>query len=601
MSTDSSVCESINIHIIIREITLRNNCADVRQQDNRAGRTGMWTPDIRTVFLTICLINAFLTLMILVYWRTQKTYEGFALWSLGLLFQSVAFLLFMMQGAGPVFFTILLANALSMLAILLRIDAIRRFFWSRPMPAQSYLVIIPVFFIYAYFTYIAESILLRTAISTLFIAPALIIAASLAVTSRQRENRIIRYLFAAALTVPALILAARTVAWLLIPGQYTIFSPDAFNTGFFIVAVIADILATGFFLMLNMIRSRTELEESEVKYHSLFENMVESAAYCRLIYDDTGKPADWHYLDVNVSFRQIYGIQDIIGKRCGEVFPGILQEHPELLGSFSRVVATGQPERFEVQLREVGRWFSCSVFSPKHDHFVTIFDDVTQRKQAESALLRINAKLNLLSSITRHDIRNQLHALSGYLELSRLNSANPQRLLESVGKAEGVAETINRQLEFTKDYEEMGVTAPSWQNVDAIVSHAVASLPIKGTRIEVERPDLEVYADPLLGKVFYNLIDNALRHGGDRLTRIWISARETSAGLVLTCENNGNGIPFEEKRRLFERGYGKHTGLGLFLSSEILSITDITITENGDPETGVRFEMVVPKGEFRFI
>ena len=84
------------------------------------------------------------------------------------------------------------------------------------------------------------------------------------------------------------------------------------------------------------------------------------------------------------------------------------------------------------------------------------------------------------------------------------------------------------------------------------------------------------------------------------MTRIRISSHETDAGLVITCENDGVGIPPEEKKQLFQRGYGKHTGLGLFLSSEILSITGITITENGDPEKGARFEMVVPNGEYRF-
>lgn len=560
----------------------------------------MWVPDIRTVFLLICLINAFLTLMILVYWKTQKTYEGLSRWSFALLFQSVAFLLFMLQGASPALFTIVVSNSLVLLAILLRIDAIRRFFWSRPIPVQYYLLVLPMFIAYAYLTFITDSILWRSFITTLFIAPALVIAGTLVFRSRQRENRIIRYLFAASLVVPALVLAARTTVWLIVPGQYSIFSTDAFNTGFFSIAIIADILATGFFLMLNMIRSRTELEESEVKYRSLFENMLESAAYCRLTRDSTGRPADWLYLDVNASFRQTFNRQDVIGKQSLDVFPEVLNEHPELLAKFSGVVSTRQPERFEIQYRALGKWFSCSVFSPKQDHFVTIYEDVTQRKQAEAALLRTNEKLNLLSSITRHDIRNQLHALSGYLELSRLNTGNIPHLLESIGKAEGVTETINRQLEFTKDYEEMGVTAPSWQNVDSIVSHAVVSLPMKGTRIEIERPDLEVFADPLFGKVFYNLIDNALRYGGDRLTRIRISSRETNTGLVITCENDGVGIPHDEKKRLFRRGYGKHTGLGLFLSSEILSITGITITENGEPENGVRFEMTVPKGEYRF-
>lgn len=560
----------------------------------------MWEPDIRTVFLLICLINAFLTLMILVYWKTQKTYEGFFLWALGLLFQSVAYLLFMLQGAAPALFTILFANAFSLLAILLRIDAIRRFFSSRPLPAVFYLLIIPIFLTYAYFTYILDSILLRAVITSLFMAPALIIAGYIALRSREKETRIIRYLFAASLMVPVFILVVRTAAWLFFPGQYSIFSADTFNIGFFTIAVIADILATGFFLMLSMVRSRTELGESEMKYRSLFENMLEGAAYCRIIRDDHGRAADWVYLDVNAAFQKIFGTGDVVGKRASEAFPAIHADNPELIGTFDRVLSTGKPERFEIHFSFLTKWFSCSVFSPKNDHFVTIFEDVTQRKQAELALLRTNEKLNLLSSITRHDIRNQLHALSGYLELSRLHSNNPSGLLEATGKAEKVAETINRQLEFTKDYEEMGVNAPTWQNVDAIVSHSVLSLPGKGIRIEVERPDLEVFADPLLGKVFYNLIDNALRYGGSGMTRIGISSRDTDTGLVITCEDDGVGIPRDEKTRLFERGYGRHTGLGLFLSREILSITGITITENGEPGKGAKFVMVVPRGEYRF-
>jgi signal transduction histidine kinase len=51
---------------------------------------------------------------------------------------------------------------------------------------------------------------------------------------------------------------------------------------------------------------------------------------------------------------------------------------------------------------------------------------------------------------------------------------------------------------------------------------------------------------------------------------------------------------------LFTKGFGKHTGLGLYLSREILSITGITITENGEPGKGARFEMTVPDGSYRW-
>ena len=95
--------------------------------------------------------------------------------------------------------------------------------------------------------------------------------------------------------------------------------------------------------------------------------------------------------------------------------------------------------------------------------------------------------------------------------------------------------------------------------------------------------DLDVFSDPLFERVFYNLIDNALRYGGRKMTMIRITSRESETGLVISVEDNGVGISADDKKRLFERGFGHHTGLGLFLSREILAITGITITETGNP------------------
>jgi signal transduction histidine kinase len=104
-----------------------------------------------------------------------------------------------------------------------------------------------------------------------------------------------------------------------------------------------------------------------------------------------------------------------------------------------------------------------------------------------------------------------------------------------------------------------------------------------------------VFADPLIVRVFFNLLDNSLRHG-ERVTEIHVSSHLSKEDLVVVWEDNGVGIPDEDKERIFERGFGKNTGLGMFLVREILSLTGITIAETGDPGYGVRFEMVVPKG-----
>jgi len=108
-----------------------------------------------------------------------------------------------------------------------------------------------------------------------------------------------------------------------------------------------------------------------------------------------------------------------------------------------------------------------------------------------------------------------------------------------------------------------------------------------------------VFADPLIAKVFYNLIDNAVRYGG-KITTIRFSVKELDDRHVVICEDDGDGVVAEEKEKIFERGFGKNTGMGLFLSREILSITGIAIRETGEPGNGVQFEITVPEGAYRF-
>ena len=129
----------------------------------------------------------------------------------------------------------------------------------------------------------------------------------------------------------------------------------------------------------------------------------------------------------------------------------------------------------------------------------------------------------------------------------------------------------------------------------------MATLPMRSVHIELDPADPEVCADPLFEKVFFNLIDNALCYGGDQMKTIRVVSQESDQRLTIVCENDGVGITDEDKKRIFTRGFGKNTGFGLFLSREILSITGITITENGVPGKGTRFEITVPNGTWRTV
>ncbi len=230
-----------------------------------------------------------------------------------------------------------------------------------------------------------------------------------------------------------------------------------------------------------------------------------------------------------------------------------------------------------------------------------VIHDMTEQRKAEVALRMANKKLNLLSSITRHDIRNQLMALMAFLELSVEAMDNPAELAEYLKKNQKIAENIAGQITFTKDYEDLGVKAPSWQAVSAGMAKAADALPVRNIRIDVETAGLELFADPLIEKVFYNLIDNALRYGGEKMTAIHITSHAAGSKQVLVFEDDGAGIPDRDKMVIFNKGFGKNTGLGLYLSREILSITGITIAETGEPGKGARFEMTTPEGGFRFV
>lgn len=603
-----------------------------------------------------------------------------------------------------------------------------------------------------------------------------------------------------------------------------------------------ELIATGEELKANFDELRLreqELRQSEEKYRSLFESLLEGYAYCRMIYDDAGRPEDFIYLEVNRAFDEIVGVKTVTGKRVTEVFPGIKRAFPDLFEIYGRVAMSGRPETFDLDFKPSGKWLHISVYSPAKQYFVAIFEDITQRKkaeealtlykiftenahdiilfirkrdgriievnkaasvtygytreellgmtifeirasdkvqtimrqldkaeregivftalhrkrdgsdlpvevssvsmifrdelvivsiirdiserrkaeevqavlasivthsedaiysktlagiitswnagaekmygymsheaigrhvsflapaefaddiesiliriragepvehyettrrrkngerftvsltespikdangfligastiaqditerkQAENALTMANKKLNILNSITRHDILNQLTAIQGFLELYHEECQGEAKLEGYFSRLIGITKVIENQITFTKFYQELGVQAPVWQWVQDIAGKAAGTGVFGNIRFTIEDAPLEIFADPLLEKVFFNLYDNSLRHG-EHVTEIHISRRFSGSDCVIVVEDNGVGVPVHDKERIFDRGVGKHTGLGLFLAREILAITGITIRETGEPGKGARFEIIVSKGAYR--
>jgi PAS domain S-box-containing protein len=225
--------------------------------------------------------------------------------------------------------------------------------------------------------------------------------------------------------------------------------------------------------------------------------------------------------------------------------------------------------------------------------------DITEQKQVEEAIQLANKKLTLLSSVTRHDILNKISALLLYQELM-MNMISDPVILSYVQKQVETARLIQDQIAITKDYENIGVKSPQWQDVRQVVMTAMSGLETGDISLDCDEGGLAIFADPLLERVFYNLFDNSLRHG-KTTSRISVRFYERPEGLILRIRDNGIGVAPDRKERIFEKGFGENTGLGLFLVREILSFTGISIAENGEHGSGAQFDLLVPRDKYRLI
>ena len=147
----------------------------------------------------------------------------------------------------------------------------------------------------------------------------------------------------------------------------------------------------------KLVVKRTELlQESEERYRSLFENMLDGFAYCEMFYDEQDRPVDFVYLDVNKTFEQLTGLKNVVGKQVSEVIPDIKELNPELLDIYGQVALTGKSERFEIEFKPLAKWLSISVYSTKKGYFTVVFDDITYIKEKEKKIVYERNRLRTL-------------------------------------------------------------------------------------------------------------------------------------------------------------------------------------------------------------
>ncbi|MCU0862076.1 MAG: PAS domain-containing sensor histidine kinase, partial [Methanomassiliicoccales archaeon] len=342
-------------------------------------------------------------------------------------------------------------------------------------------------------------------------------------------------------------------------------------------------------------RAEIALNESERELKSII-NSAEDVIFV--------KGLDGRYIMANDAMGRLFHLPtvELIGMRDEDIMGG---ETAEANARSDLDVLEGRTLEVEAVWRigEDARNFGI-VKAPLKDDLgkvvgiCSIARDTTERRKVERALKEANESLNLLSSITRHDVLNQLMVIRGYSDLVRA-ALKDQKLIDYMDKVERATRNIRTQILFTRDFQRLGTTAPKWQTVEELLDRALTNLEIGQVDVSVDLAGLEVLGDPMMEKVFYNLLDNTIRHG-EGATRVSVSCCREGDSLLVIYEDNGVGVRDEDKERIFERGFGKNTGLGLFLVRLILNVTGIKVREIGEYGKGIRFELTVPDGAYRY-
>lgn len=336
-------------------------------------------------------------------------------------------------------------------------------------------------------------------------------------------------------------------------------------------------------------RANEQLIASEGRYHSLFNNMLEGFAYCQMVYEND-QPQDFIYLDVNPAFERLTGLQDVVGKKVSQVLPGLSENQSELLNIYDRVASGGKPERFEFYVMDLNIWLFLSVYSIEPAHFVAVFDNITERKQAEEILRASLEEKTILLKEVHHRVKNNLQIINSLLSLQTDRTQTPEvldTLRDMQNRVQSMAllhETLYRSDNLAR------INLANY--VESLCVHLWRAIGSTTGRIELERR-IDAVGLPLdqavpCGLMINELVSNALKHafpaGRSGRVRVTVQAQPDQR-LALTVADDGVGLPPSADPRRAET-----LGLQLvFMLTEQLQGT-LVVTQ----DTGTVFQITFP-------
>jgi PAS domain S-box-containing protein len=310
---------------------------------------------------------------------------------------------------------------------------------------------------------------------------------------------------------------------------------------------------------------------------------------------------DGYFKVLNPAWSKILGWSDmeLLSK------PWIEFVHPNdrVSTANARANLIGGQEVFQFENRYIckdgsARWLSWNSFPyPKENMIFAVARDITEQKEADEKVAAANEKIRVVGSLTRHDVRNKLSIILSNAYLLKKNIGDSPKLAKFISNIENAVEASSKLFEFSSNFEKIGVEQPTEINVGEFFKQAVAlQTNLPKLQIINECSDFTVSADSLLRQIFYNLIDNSVKHG-QKTSKIHVYLLEEQDATKLIYEDNGVGVSKVNKQRLFTEGFttGNGSGLGLMLVKKIVEAYGWAIAEEGQPGVGVKFVMSIPR------
>jgi PAS domain S-box-containing protein len=347
-------------------------------------------------------------------------------------------------------------------------------------------------------------------------------------------------------------------------------------------------------------KAEESLLESEERYRLLYQSAGIGVGY----YTVTGEVISYNEIALQNMGR--LKLSDVVGKSIFDLFP---KENAEIyLNRIKTTNESGKSLEFidEVALPKGKMWFLSVFSSVKNAEGKTIgiqimSADITKQKLAEQEVAdsrkrieEINEKLRVVGGLTRHDVRNKLMAAKTSLYLLKQKSKNYPELKDFIASIDDSLEQSSRIFEFSTQYEKIGSEKLTQVSVKEEFDKAAKLTSHKNIDIECNTGDLTVLADSMLQQLFYNFIDNSLKHG-KTVSKIRLSHSENNDNIRLMYEDNGIGIPLVYKNKIFIQGFTTGgSGLGLKLAKKMVEVYGWTITEDGEEGKGAKFVITIP-------